>query len=130
MNKKTSTVYIITFYLLNLTNSFAFDVAVTDKVGMNIYGSAECGMTDNRALYATFGYERQLFTCTHAIFGIGGSTKREDKGNIIFRFELAPIYNSIKMVNKKSNDKIKMTAKDIEEYKKKVYPLPIMKYIK
>lgn len=61
---------------------------------------------------------KELFTCTHAIIGINGSTKREDRGNITFRFELAPIYNSIKMVNKKSNDKIRMTPKNIEEYKK------------
>lgn len=80
MNKKISIIYIVAIsYFLRINNSYAFKITAVDIIEMNIYGNAECGMTDNRALYATFGYERQLFTCTHAIVGASGSTNRENK---------------------------------------------------
>lgn len=65
MNKKTKIIYIVTLYFSNIASLFAVAVTVANMIDINIYGSTECGMTNNRALYATFGYERaiHLYTC-------------------------------------------------------------------
>jgi hypothetical protein len=94
---------------------------------MKVYGSFECGYTDNRALYATFGYERQLWTCNQAIFGVDGRrgwSPDDHYGYLTFKFEFAPIYSSIKTINKRENGKVELGKADIEKYRKNGIVVP------
>ncbi len=86
------------FPTLLSNNLYALD-KVSDNINTELYGSFECGMTNNRALYATSGYERQILTCTEAVIGLKGYVSHNSNlsNNTSFVFEFAPIYNSIKM---------------------------------
>ena len=95
--KPTIVLLLLSNILINI-KSYALDILINDKINTNIYGSFECGMTNNRALYSTFGFERQILTCTEAIIGLKGNfLHSNNKNKTFFIFEFAPIYNSIKM---------------------------------
>lgn len=110
----------LTILFFPTSQAFAFRVNVGDDVELNIYGDAEGGMTNNRALYATFGYERQIFTINHVLLGVDGRYNLPNShGNLFFRAEFVPLYKSIKMVRNRAadDDKIELTDKDVNEYK-------------
>lgn len=92
-------IFLFIYVILISRELYALNIKINDIINTDIYGGFECGMTNNRALYATSGYERQILTCTEAIIGLIGhiSHKENSNNNIFFIFEFAPIYNSIKM---------------------------------
>ncbi|MDR1425933.1 MAG: hypothetical protein LBI70_02995, partial [Rickettsiales bacterium] len=99
----------------------------TGDVKLRFYGSFECGYTDNRALYATFGYEKQLFTCSQAVIGVEGNRPwlyDDSWGQLIFRLEFAPIYNSIKTLDKRKDGMVKLDDASIRRYQNEGLAIP------
>ncbi|MDR3290291.1 MAG: porin [Rickettsiales bacterium] len=65
----------------------------------SVNANLECGYYDSRALYATFGYEKQLFMCKSGIVAINV----DFKNNWTFKGEFAPIYYSLKNEDSRVN---------------------------
>ncbi|MDR1425396.1 MAG: hypothetical protein LBI70_00145 [Rickettsiales bacterium] len=124
-------VYIALLLALSMASQFSrISLAQNPRKGdiseTKFYGSFECGYTNNRALYATFGYERQLWTCSQAILGVEGEYRWADNQNgyMIFKFEFAPLYNSIKTINGRKTDMVSLPEAEVEKYRKNGIVVP------
>ena len=74
-----------------------------DKIGTaKLSSEMEFGYISDRALYASFGLETQIFQFSKVVFSINGKSNNVgNSGNYIFKVDFAPIYNSIKTDNKR-----------------------------
>jgi hypothetical protein len=87
-----------------------FDLSYNNDIDVKYSATIECGLYDSRALYATFGYEKQIFTCKEVMLNF----------NIDFNndwsmlAEFAPVYGSLKNERKVKRIYEKWNGKEID----------------
>ncbi|MDR3079170.1 MAG: hypothetical protein LBU15_03995 [Rickettsiales bacterium] len=95
---------------------------------VEVHGNFECGYSDNRALYATFGYERQLCSCSQVVLGLEGRRPGPSAdgpgGQLVFKIEFAPLYNSIETVDRKNDGTATLDDADIRRYRSRGLAIP------